>query len=104
MIPAALLIIFLDNFTFNPELLRYVCAIYALIIGFMFGKSLSNLIRERTKLNICLFIAALLFVISDFFLLLELFTNLDTVSMGLSCMAIYCPALVMMASLVYFRE
>lgn len=103
-IPAVLFLILFKGFTFRDEVLRYVCAIYAMIIGFMFGKSLSNLIQSQTKLNISIFVAATLFVVSDACLLMELFTPLDGTITGLCCMAIYCPALVLLGSLIYFRD
>ena len=102
-IPATLLIGLLPNFNFNPPLLKYIVIIYAVIISFMFGKSLSNLIRKRNFQTIVVFIGALLFVLSDLALLIELFHIEGTYHWGHACMAIYFPALLIFAYSIYYQ-
>ena len=100
-IPAALFIIFFQGFSFGDEILRYVCAIYAVIICFMFGKSITNLFFKRSFLRILLLVAATLFVFSDSFLLIELFTKPYKVWTGQICMALYYPAMLCFAVSIY---
>ena len=102
-IPSTLLIGLLPVFNFNPPLLKYVVIIYAVIISCMFGKSLSNCIRERSFHSILIFIGALMFVLSDFFLLLELFTSLGW-KFGHPCMALYFPALLVFGYSIYYSN
>ena len=103
-IPATLLIGLLPVFNFNPPVLQYVVIIYAVIISFMFGKALSNLIRERNFHTIIVFIGAILFVLSDFALLIELFHVDGSYHWGHACMAIYFPALLIFAYSIYYQS
>ena len=106
-IPATLSIGLLDFFIFNPPILKYVVIVYALIISFMFGKSLSCLILKRNFQSIIAFIGAFLFVVSDLCLLIELFSTLEyavKIDFGHGCMAIYFPALLVFAYSVYYQN
>ena len=106
-IPAALSIGLLDFFVFNPPILKYVVIIYALIISFMFGKSISCLILKRNFQSVISFIGAFLFVVSDFCLLIELFSTLEYVvriDFGHACMAIYFPALLVFGYSIYYQN
>ena len=102
-IPASLLIALLPNFTFGDEILKYVVVCYSVIISFMFGKSLSNLILKRNFIALLTFIGAILFVVSDFCLLLELFTDLGY-KWGHGCMALYFPALLVFGYSIYYQN
>ena len=62
-VPSALIILLLPIFDFGGILMQMVCLIYALIISFMVGKSVSNLINKRNLVNIILVIGSILFFI-----------------------------------------
>lgn len=101
-IGAALFILLFDGLKFDPALLKWVCLIYALIISFMLGKAISNLVRERTILNILLVVGAALFFFSDLMLLLDLF--MGTISWTAhACMATYYPALSILAFSMFYK-
>ena len=51
---AALFILLFKGLKFNPGFMKWVCLIYALIISLMLGKAISNLVRERSVMNILL--------------------------------------------------
>ena len=46
---------------------------YCIIISLMTGKSISNYLNDKSNLNKAILIGALLFFISDIFLILDLF-------------------------------
>ena len=99
---AALFILLFKGLKFNPEFMKWVCLIYALIISTMLGKAISNLIRERNILNILIVAGSILFFFSDFMLLLNNF--MGTLSWTLyACLATYYPALSILAFTMYFK-
>ena len=99
---SALFILLFKGLKFNPQLLKWVCLIYALIISLMLGKAISNLVRERTILNILLVVGAVLFFFSDLMLLLDNF--MGTLSWtDNACMATYYPALSILALSMFYK-
>lgn len=101
-IGSALFILLFKGLNFEPTILKWVCLIYALIISTMLGKAISNLVRERSIVNILLAIGAVLFFFSDLMLLLDNF--MGTLSWtGNACMATYWPALCILAFSMFFK-
>lgn len=88
-LPSVLLITLAPIFTFDI-LMEIVCVVYALIISLMVGKAVSNLIREKSILNIIILIGSILFFFSDMMLLFNVFGHLPVV--GYLCLATYYPA------------
>ena len=102
-IPASLTIALLPSFNFGSDVLKYVIVGYSIVISFMLGKSLSNLILKRNFHTLLIFIGSILFVASDFCLLLELFTTLGY-KWGHGCMALYFPALLVFGYSIYYQN
>lgn len=99
---AGLFILLFKGLEFDPEFMKWVCLIYALIISVMLGKAISNLVRERSVLNILLVVGAVLFFFSDFMLLLNNF--MGTLSWTLNaCLGTYYPALAILASSMFYK-
>ena len=59
--------------------MEVVCVFYALIISFMLGKAVSNIIRERNILNLLIVIGSFLFFFSDLMLLFDVFANVSII-------------------------
>ncbi|MBE7073494.1 MAG: lysoplasmalogenase [Clostridiales bacterium] len=94
---SVLVILFIPVFTFSASM-KILILIYAIVISFMLGKSLSNLIRERNLINLIIFIGSLLFFFSDLMLLFDNFSNLNLHNVfGLLCLASYYPAEILLA-------
>lgn len=89
-IPSMLLIVLAPIFDFGGALMEVVAVLYALIISLMVGKALSNLIKNRSLLNIIILIGSVMFFLSDLMLLLNVFASLPVV--GIICLALYYPA------------
>ena len=68
-----------------------VIILYALIISCMMGKTISNLIREKSKKNLLLVIGSVLFTLSDLVLLFRLFAGAPRI-FSILCVALYYPA------------
>ncbi len=94
-IPSVLVITLVPIFEFDSLLMEMVCVVYALIISFMVGKAVSNLIREKSMLNIIILIGSCLFFFSDLMLLFNNFGHLPAV--GYLCLATYYPAEFLLA-------
>ena len=90
-----LFIVLAPIFEFDGILMEIVCVIYALIISFMVGKAVANLVRERSILNIIITIGSVMFFLSDLMLLLGTFASLPVV--GIICLALYYPAEFLLA-------
>lgn len=90
-VPAVLFITLAPIFDFGGILMELVCVIYAVIISCMVGKAVSNLIKERSILNIIIAIGSFLFFFSDLMLLLNVFANLPKV-VDILCLVTYYPA------------
>ena len=90
-VPSALIILLVPIFDFGGILMQIVCIVYALIISFMVGKSISNIIVKKSLINILLVIGSVLFFVSDFMLLLNVFGNVGEFA-DILCLATYYPA------------
>ncbi|MBQ3047627.1 MAG: lysoplasmalogenase, partial [Clostridia bacterium] len=83
--------LFAPFFNFDEAIMMIVCLVYALIISLMVGKTISNLITQKSLLNIVLVIGSILFFISDLMLLLNVFGGLPEIT-DILCLATYYPA------------
>lgn len=83
-------------FDFKSIIMQIVCIVYALIISLMVGKSISNFIVLRTKLNLVLCIGSILFFFSDLMLLLNVFSFI-VFPFGILCLSTYYPAQFLLA-------
>lgn len=90
-IPVTLFIIFAPFFDFGGIVMELVCIIYAIIISCMVGKSISNYIQDKSLLHLFVLIGSILFMFSDFMLLLNVFADLPRI-VGILCLASYYPA------------
>ena len=90
-VPITLFIVLAPIFDFGGLLMEFVCIFYALIISCMVGKSISNFVKEKSLLHLLLMVGSLLFMFSDFMLLLNVFGNLPRI-VGILCLATYYPA------------
>ena len=83
-------------FDFDGVLMEVVCVIYALIISFMVGKSISNIIQKKDVRNIFIVVGSPFFFFSDLMLLLNVFADLGRV-VSVLCLATYYPAQCVLA-------
>ena len=84
--------------------MKIVIIFYAIIISLMLGKAITNLIRQRSVINIVLLVGSFLFFFSDFMLLLCNFTTLAaslTEIFGVLCLASYYPAEIILAMSIF---
>ncbi len=95
-VPSVLLITLAPFFDFGGVLMEIVCVIYAIIISCMVGKSISNLVKARTLLNVVLVVGSCLFFFSDLMLLLNVFASLPKV-VDVLCLVTYYPAQCLLA-------
>ena len=97
---AILVICLLPIFDFGGIVMQIMIIFYAIIISLMLGKALSNLIRERSVINIIILVGSFLFFFSDLMLLLGNFASfaadIDRI-LGYLCLCTYYPAEVLLA-------
>lgn len=102
-VPAIIFILFMPIFDFGSLLMKIIVMFYALIISFMVGKSLANLIAIPTRQNILITIGSILFFFSDLMLLMNVFGNLSPV-FDVLCLATYYPAECILAFAIFARN
>ena len=88
-------ILFAPFLDFGGDLMQTVCLAYAIIISFMVGKSISNLVKEKNRVNILIAIGSFLFIFSDCMLMLEMFGGISVASY--LCLLTYYPAQFLLA-------
>lgn len=93
-------ILFTPFLNFRDALMQGVCCAYAIIISFMVGKAISNLLKGNSLINIIIVIGSILFFISDFMLMLELFGNISGAIY--LCLGTYYPAQFLLAFSLFF--
>lgn len=96
LVPATIIILLVPIFDFGGTLMQIVCLVYALIISLMVGKSISNLVKEKSLLNLLIVIGSCLFFFSDFMLLFNVFADVHII-FGILCLATYYPAEIFLA-------
>lgn len=88
-VPSLLIILLVPIFKFDG-IMKIVCIVYALIISFMVGKAISNLVKNKSLLNVIILVGSCLFFFSDMMLL---FSNFGGVAVcGAFCLLTYYPA------------
>ena len=88
---------------FDAPILKVACVVYALILSFMVGKTVSNFINSKNKLNMYLMIGAILFLISDLCLLICWFWHVGVSrTFNHICMGTYYPANLLFAYSIYY--
>lgn len=102
-IPSVLFILLMPIFDFNGVLMQIVCVVYALIISFMVGKALANLIAHQNCRNILLAVGSILFFFSDLMLLLNVFGDLSR-AFDVLCLATYYPAECLLGLAVFAHK
>lgn len=98
-IASLFIILFMPFLYFKESLNQYVCCTYSITISFVLGKAISNLLKEHSFKNIIIFVGSILFFISDFMLVLELFGGISVASY--LCHATYYPAQFLLAFSIY---
>jgi len=78
-------------FNFGDPIIEVICCVYGLIISFMFGKAIGNLVRTRNVQNIIIVIGCFLFFFSDLMLVFDWFSDMDEYAREL-CLFSYYPA------------
>lgn len=91
----ALLILLYKGFAFDG--MKYLILIYALIISFMVGKTVSNYVTHNNFKNLILVIGSIMFFLSDLFLLFRLFASWGRIG-SILCLIFYYPAQFVLAS------
>ena len=94
-----LVILFIPFLNFESILMKGVCSTYAIVISFMIGKTISNLIKENNITNKVIAIGSLLFFISDLMLMLDVFGGISV--SGYLCLATYYPAQFILAFSIF---
>ena len=98
-VPAIIFILCMPIFDFGSMLMKIIVMFYALIISFMVGKSIANLVATPTRQNILITIGSILFFFSDLMLLMNVFGNLSPV-FDVLCLATYYPAECILATAI----
>ena len=88
-------ILFTPFLDFEVALMQSVCCVYAIIISFMVGKAISNLVKEKSYINIIIAIGSILFIFSDLMLMLNMFGDIP--GTNYLCLGTYYPAQFLLA-------
>lgn len=95
-LPSLFIILFVPIFNFKGIVMEMVCIAYALVISFMVGKSLSNFIKTKSIQNLIILLGSILFFLSDFMLLLNVFGGVGKFA-DIICLITYYPAEILLA-------
>lgn len=93
---SVLIVTLVPTFEFGGTVMELLCSIYAVIISFMVGKALSNLIRMPNILNLIILLGSALFFLSDLMLLIYVFGG-NQIVFDIICLATYYPAECLLA-------
>ncbi len=95
-VPSLLIITLVPIFNFGGILMEIVCIAYALIISFMVGKACANFTKQKSGVNLIIMLGSILFFVSDFMLLLNVFGGVGLVA-DVICLLTYYPAEFLLA-------
>lgn len=98
-VPSVLLITLAPIFDFGGALMEVVCVVYAAVISCMVGKAIANFVRVKSRTSLIIALGSILFFISDFTLLFNVFTSLPYV--GALCLATYYPAEILLGFSIF---
>jgi len=100
---SALVLLGLPMLNFGSRLMKLVCILYALVISLMVGKALGNQLRLRERTTLLLAAGSILFFLSDFMLLLDVFANGPRITIWL-CLLLYYPAQCLLAGALAYKK
>lgn len=98
-VPVVLFITLAPIFTFPDIVMEIMCIVYALVISCMTGKAIANYVQIKNPLNLFIMIGSLLFLFSDFMLLLSRFASLPVAFVF--CICTYYPAEILLAFSIF---
>ncbi len=101
-VPSVLFMIFAPMFNYGGILMEVVCVVYAVIISFMVGKSISLLVSRKNMLSLLILIGSVMFFLSDFMLLLVRFG--DIAIADILCLVLYYPAEFLLAFSIFVHS
>ncbi len=93
------IILFVPFLEFGGALMQGVCCAYALIISFMVGKAVSNLLGHRNVFTVIVAVGSILFFVSDLMLVLDRFGTIPNA--GYFCLGTYYPAQFLLAFSIF---
>jgi len=93
---SALVLLGLPVLDFGSGLMKLVCILYALVISLMVGKAIGNHLKLRRRQTALLAAGSILFFLSDFMLLLDVFADAPRITIWL-CLLFYYPAQCLLA-------
>ncbi len=102
-IPSMLLILLYPNFNFDGILMESLCLIYAFVISFMVGKSISIFIDKKSIDRLIILVGTILFFFSDLMLLFNVFSEVNNI-FNILCLATYYPAEFLLAFSILFSN
>jgi len=91
-------VLFYQDMVYEPEILKVVCVVYAVIISVMAGKSLANYWKEKKVVNAVLTAGSWIFLVSDIMLVISMFAGKPTY---VFCVFLYYPAQCIMSHALY---
>ena len=94
---SAFILLGLPVLDFGSGLMKLVCILYALVISLMVGKAVGSHLRLRQ--TALLAAGSILFFLSDFMLLLDVFANAPRITIWL-CLLFYYPAQCLLAGVL----
>ncbi len=100
---SALVLLGLPMLDFGSGLMKLVCILYALVISLMVGKALGNHLQLRQRQTLILTAGSVLFFLSDFMLLLDVFADAPRIAIWL-CLLFYYPAQCLLAAAPAFEN
>lgn len=102
-VPVCLLMLFWQRFDYGSALMECICIAYALIISLMFSKAFANYRRRKCRAYALMLLGSVMFVFSDFMLLLDLFANAPAITDTL-CVMTYFPGQTIQAHAMYYLK
>lgn len=98
------LIVILVPKIFDFQGMLPIVIVYALVISFMLGKSISNLfVTDNQGGNFLIMLGSLLFFLSDLMLLFNVFADVSR-AFDIACLVLYYPAEIILASSIYYSS
>lgn len=101
-VPSVLFMVLAPMFEYGGALMEVVCVVYALIISFMVGKSISLLVSQKNMLSLLILIGSVMFFLSDFMLLLVRFGGVAVAD--ILCLVLYYPAEFLLAFSIFVHS
>lgn len=96
---SAAVLLTVPNFDSSGDAVKWICIGYALVISFMTGKAISNVLTMRNATTMLLAVGSVMFYFSDFMLMLDCFAG-NPFFAHEWCLASYFPAQGMLAGAI----